>query len=101
MQIKTIAVSYSRKFNLGNFNSVDLSCSLWAQIVAEEDEDACVQILQNKCREHIRVEYYKAKNGCSPTELFRVNVARDDEVESDASFYEGLEPSELLDVGDK
>lgn len=101
MQIRTIAVSYSRKFNLGNFNSVDLSCSLWAQIVAEEDEDACVQILQDKCREHVRVEYYKAKNGSSSTELFRVNVARDLEVESDASLYDGLEPSELLDVGDK
>lgn len=63
MQIRTIAVSYSRKFNLGNFNSVDLSCSLWAQIVAEEDEDACVQILQDKCREHVRSEYRKIKNG--------------------------------------
>ena len=101
MQIRTIAVSYSRKFNLGNFNSVDLSCSLWAQIVAEEDEDACVQILQNKCREHIRGEYYKAKNGCSPTELFRVNVASNLEVEIDRSFYDGLEPRELLDAGDK
>ena len=101
MQIRTIAVSYSRKFNLGNFNSVDLSCSLWAQIAAEEDEDTCIQILHDKCREHVRVEYYTAKNGCSPTDLFRVNVARDDEVEIDRSFYEGLEPSELLDAGDK
>ena len=101
MQIKTIAVSYSRKFNLGNFNSVDLSCSLWAQIVAEEDEDACVQILQDKCREHIRGEYYKAKNGCSPTELCRVNVANDDNDYDNLSLYEGLEPSELLDIGYK
>ena len=101
MQIKTIAVSYSRKFNLGNFNSVDLACSLRAQIVAEEDEDACMQILQNKCREHVRVEYYKAKNGCSPTDLFRVNVAKNNGYESDSSFYDGLEPSELFDIGDK
>ena len=99
MNIRTIAVSYSRKFNLGNFNSVDLSCSLWAQIAAEEDEDGCIQILQDKCREHVRVEYYKAKNGCSPTELFRVNVAHDND--DDSSFYDGLEPSELLDIGDK
>ena len=101
MQIKTIAVSYSRKFNLGNFNSIDLSCSLWAQIVAEEDEDACVQILQDKCREHVRVEYYKAKNGSQPVELFRANVASDDKGEIEPDFYEGLEPSELLDAGDK
>ena len=101
MQIRTIAVSYSRKFNLGNFNSVDLACSLWAQIAAEEDEDCCIQILQDKCREHVRGEYYKAKNGCSPTDLFRVNIASNDNDENDPSIYEGLEPSELLDIGDK
>lgn len=101
MQIKTIAVSYSRKFNLGDFNSINLSCSLWAQIAAEEDEDACIQIIQNKCREHVRAEYYKVKNGSQPVELFRVNVANGDSGENDPSLYEGLEPSELLDIGDK
>ncbi len=60
-----------------------------------------MQILQDKCREHIRVEYYKAKNGCSPAELFRVNVARDDNDEDDPTLYDGLEPSEILDIGDK
>ena len=99
MQIKTIAVSYSRKFNLGNFNSVDLSCFLWAQIVAEEGEDGCVQIFQDKCRKHVRIEYYKAKNGSSSTELFRVNVANDDNGENEPSLYDGLEPSELLNTG--
>ena len=98
MNIRTIAVSYSRKFNLGNFNSVDLSCSLWAQIAAEEDEDTCIQILHDKCREHVRTEYYKAKNGCSPTDLFRVNVANDDNGENEPSLYDGLEPSELLNI---
>lgn len=86
---------------MGNFNSVDLSCSLWAQIATEEDEDTCIQILQDKCREHVRVEYYKAKNGSQPVELFRANVASDDNDENDPSIYEGLEPSELLDIGDK
>jgi len=54
MHITTIAVSYSRKFNLGNFNSVDLSCSLWAQIDAEEDEDCCIAILQDKARASVQ-----------------------------------------------
>ncbi len=101
MQIRTISVSYSRKFNLGNFNSVDLACSLWAQIAAEEDEDNCIQILHDKCRKHIRVEYYKAKNGSQPADLLRVNVASDNNDDNDSSIYEGIEPSELLDIGNK
>lgn len=102
MKITTIAVSYHRKFNLGNFNSVDLSCSLWAQIDAQEDEDACVQILQSKCREHVRNEYHLAKNGSKATELFRVNVAvAESDNDNDPSLYDGLEPNEVLDIGDQ
>ena len=99
MEIKTIAVSYNRKFNLGNFNSVDLSCSLWAQIVAEEDEDVCVQILQDKCRKHVRTEYHKAKKGSQPVELFSVNGTHNNN--DDSSLDDSLEANEFLDIGDK
>lgn len=102
MKIRTIAVSYQRKFNLGNFNSVDLSCSVWAQIDGQEDENVCLQILQDKCREHVRKEYQKAKDGSKPTELFQVNVADDDvEEDDDPSLYDGLEPDSVLEIGDK
>lgn len=101
MEIKTIAVSYTRKFNLGNFNSVDLSCSLWAQIDAREDEDTCIQILQDKCREHVRSEFHKAKNGSKLVELFPVNVGDDSSDSGKSNIYEGLEESELLDIPDK
>ncbi len=60
-----------------------------------------MQILQDKCRENVRAEYYKVKNGSQPVELFRANVASDDNDENDPSIYEGIEPSELLDIGDK
>ena len=102
MKIRTIAVSYTRKFNLQNFNSVDLSCSLWAQIDAMENEDMCIQILQDKCREHVRNEFHKAKNGSKPVELFQVNVGDESDVESDnSSIYEGMQSSDFLDIGDK
>lgn len=104
MKITTVAVSYHRKFNLGNFNSVDLSCSLWAQIDPQEDEDTCIQILQEKCREHVRGEYLKAKNGSSPTEIFRVNISTQpndsSNYDDDPSIDDGLEPPEVL-AGDK
>ncbi len=75
MHITTIAVSYSRKFNLGGFNSVDLSCSLWAQIDAEEDEDCCIAILQDKVREAVRSEYRKVKTNQGPVPTVKVNGA--------------------------
>ena len=102
MKIRTIAVSYTRKFNLQNFNSVDLSCSLWAQIDAQEDEDTCIQILQDKCREHVRNEFHKAKNGSKRVELFQVNIGDESDVEdNNSSIYEGMQESDFLDIGDK
>lgn len=73
MIIKTIAISYERKFNLQEFNSVTIGCTLWAQIDPSENEDACLLIIQDKCREAVRSEYYKVKNGSEPAEIFSVN----------------------------
>ncbi len=102
MKIRTIAVSYTRKFNLQNFNSVDLSCSLWAQIDAQEDEDTCIQILQDKCREHVRNEFHKAKNGSKPVELFQVNIGDESDFEdNNSSIYEGMQEIDFLDIGEK
>ncbi|MEG4286272.1 hypothetical protein QUB68_24385 [Microcoleus sp. A006_D1] len=73
MIIKTIAVSYERKFNLQDFNSVTIGCTLWAQIDPSENEDACLLIVQDKCREAVRSEYRKVKDGSEPAEIFSVN----------------------------
>ncbi|BAY66801.1 hypothetical protein NIES22_69450 (plasmid) [Calothrix brevissima NIES-22] len=45
MDIKTIAVTYHRKFNLGDCESLELGCSLWAQIDPEEDAEGVTQFL--------------------------------------------------------
>lgn len=73
MNIRTIAVVYTRKFNLGGFNSVDLSCSLWAQIDPEEDEDCCIAILQDKAREAVRCEYHKVTSNQKAVPTVKVN----------------------------
>lgn len=73
MNIRTIAVVYTRKFNLGNYNLVELSCSLWAQIDPEEDEDCCIAILQDKTREAVRSEYHKVKSNQGPVPTVKVN----------------------------
>ena len=73
MIVKTIAFSYERKFNLEDFNSVTIGCTLWAQIDPSENEDACIAIVQDKCREAVRTEYRKVKDGSEPVEVFSVN----------------------------
>lgn len=73
MKITTIAVSYTRRFNLGNFNSVEVSCSTWARVDEDENEEACIMILRDKCREHVRQEYRNAREGSDPVDLFSIN----------------------------
>lgn len=99
MKITTISFTYQRKFNLGDYNSVDLACSLWAQIDPEEDEEMCVSILRDKCRENVRSEYHKAKNGSKPVELFTVNSSDEPDKNSidDSGFYEDEQDGSFLD----
>lgn len=73
MYIKTIAVSYARKFNLGDFNSADLSCAMWASIAEGEDEDTCTMLLQDKCREAVREEYRKVIQKTPPAATIKIN----------------------------
>ncbi|MBD2496740.1 hypothetical protein [Nostoc sp. FACHB-280] len=54
MEIKTISVTYHRKFNLGDFESVELGCSLWGQIDPEEDADGATQFLFEQAKESVK-----------------------------------------------
>lgn len=73
MHVKTIAVCYSRKFNLENYNSLELKTELWASIDQDEDEEACMNILHDKCRESVRREYLKCINKSKPVPTFTIN----------------------------
>ncbi|OYE00690.1 hypothetical protein [Nostoc sp. 'Peltigera membranacea cyanobiont' 232] len=54
MKIGTVSVSYSRKFNLGNYESIELGCSLWAQVEDEEDADGVVQFLYHQAKASVK-----------------------------------------------
>ncbi|MHC5746712.1 MAG: hypothetical protein ACYTXT_33440 [Nostoc sp.] len=54
MKIGTVSVSYSRKFNLGNYESIELGCSLWAQVEEEEDADGVVQFLYHQAKAAVK-----------------------------------------------
>ena len=54
MRIKTIAVEYKRKFNLGDFNSAELACHLWADVSEDESEEAALKQLSVIARENVK-----------------------------------------------
>ncbi|QLE45603.1 hypothetical protein FD723_35655 (plasmid) [Nostoc sp. C052] len=55
MKFTTVSVSYSRKFNLGNFESLDLGCSLWAQVEDGEDADGITQFLYLQAKTSVKL----------------------------------------------
>ncbi|MBD2303879.1 hypothetical protein [Nostoc sp. FACHB-190] len=54
MEIKTISVTYQRKFNLGDYESVEIGCSLWGQIDPEEDAEGATQFLFEQAKTAVK-----------------------------------------------
>ena len=54
MKITTVSISYSRKFNLGSYESLNLGCSLWAQLEEEEEADGVVQYLYHQVKASVK-----------------------------------------------
>ncbi|CAN1213586.1 hypothetical protein TUMEXPCC7403_25500 [Tumidithrix helvetica PCC 7403] len=54
MRIKTASVTYSRKFNLGNYEAAEISVSLWSEIDPEESEEGVIEALFALCKEQVK-----------------------------------------------
>ncbi|MGE4197656.1 MAG: hypothetical protein AB7G11_11095 [Phycisphaerales bacterium] len=61
MQVKTISVTYERKFNLGNYQSANLGTSIWAELDEDDDEAKCLERLRSQARASVRDEYQRLK----------------------------------------
>jgi len=47
MRVKTISVTYERKFNLGDYNSASIGASAWADLDDRDDElDSWLQLFE-------------------------------------------------------
>ncbi|MGL5922154.1 hypothetical protein [Chroococcidiopsis sp.] len=70
MRTKNISVTYGRKFNLGNYESLELSIQMFTQVDEDEDPEAVAQFLWMQARDSVKLQaepiLKKAKN--------RVNV---------------------------
>jgi len=54
MKVKTISVGYRRKFNLGDFNSVDLEAWASADLEDSENEQQALQELSQVVTENVK-----------------------------------------------
>jgi hypothetical protein len=50
----TVSVSYTRKFNLGNFEAVEIGVSQWASVDEDEDADLVIAFLAEQCKAHVK-----------------------------------------------
>ena len=56
MQLKTISVTYGRKMNLGDYNSVHTEVSLWADLDKGDDEAKAAEALRDMARAQVGIE---------------------------------------------
>lgn len=54
--VKTVSVTYERKFNLGDYNSANIGCTLWADVTDDQDLDAAMRGLWDMARENVKAQ---------------------------------------------
>ena len=56
MHITTVGVEYRRKFNLTNYESLELSISLYAKVDPDEDAEAVAEFLWHQAKNSVKAQ---------------------------------------------
>ena len=56
MHITTVSVEYRRKFNLGNYESLELGVSLYAKVDPDEDSEAVAELLWQQAKASVKAQ---------------------------------------------
>lgn len=56
MQLKTVSVTYGRKFNLGDYNSATIDCTLWADLEEGESEADAMNALWEMAKNNVKAQ---------------------------------------------
>ena len=54
MQVNTVGVEYKRKFNLGSYESLELSISLYSKVDPDEDSEGVAQLLWEQAKASVK-----------------------------------------------
>lgn len=56
MQLKTVSVTYGRKFNLGDYNSATIDCTLWADLEEGDNEAEAMTALWEMAKNNVKAQ---------------------------------------------
>lgn len=108
--VKTVSVTYGRKFNLGDYNSAQIDCTLWADVQDGEDLNQAMHALWAMAKENVKAQslpLLSKNNGNSnlkelflglPVELRKAAVERRVWAEDAGN---GFDPEDGMPFGDK
>lgn len=54
--IKTVSVTYGRKVNLGDFNSANVECSIWADVQEDENLGSVMGSLWDMAKTNVKAQ---------------------------------------------
>jgi hypothetical protein len=54
--VKTVSVTYGRKFNLGDYNSSQIDCTIWADVKEDENLDDAMKSLWSMAKENVKAQ---------------------------------------------
>ncbi len=74
MRIKTISATYGRKLNLDDWESMELACTLWADLDEGDDATLCLEELYRTAKAQVRAQ---ALPVLAKRELRRRSVAQE------------------------
>lgn len=61
-KITNVSVTYDRKINLGDYNSVKFGLTVWADVDEDEDLDAAMKALWEMAKENVRQQAARVKD---------------------------------------
>ena len=56
MQPTTVGVTYIRKFNLGNYESLELAINLYAKVDPDEDAESVAELLWQQAKASVKAQ---------------------------------------------
>lgn len=62
MKVDKVHVSYERKFNLGDYNSLSLGATVWLDLEGEDSPEEVMAVAQDYVRDAVRREYGRLKS---------------------------------------
>ena len=63
MQPTSVGITYTRKFNLGNFESLELGINLYAKVDPDEDREAVAELLWQQAKASVKAQAVPVLNG--------------------------------------